>query len=268
MESKRVISGLIAFPVLAGILILGNKYIVDVVFSIIAIFCIHEFYKSFRQKLKPVESIGYIAAGLIAFIHIIPSDFVMPIIMAIIPAIILVLFLHVIISNMRINAMDAAITLFGICYIIVFILFLALIYGRNNGNLLIWYIFFSAWGTDVLAYFIGKKFGKHKLKSNVSPNKSVEGCIAGILGSIIFVVLYTVLLNKVFNFEISYIYSFVLAISLSIISQIGDLSASSIKRCNEIKDFSNLIPGHGGMLDRFDSVIFIAPFAYFLLSVI
>ena len=267
MDIKRITSGLIGFPVVAIILILGNKYIVDVVFSIIAILCIHEFYKSFSVKSKPVQSIGYIMGAFIAAIHIIPIKFIMPLITALIPLLIFVLFLHVIISNMEINVVDISISLLGICYVIVFIMFLPLIYGLKMGNILIWYVFLAAWGTDIFAYLIGKKFGKHKLGNNkVSPNKSLEGCIAGIIGSILLIIIYTIIINSVFGLEIPYLFALLLAIALSVVGQIGDLAASSVKRYNEIKDFSNLIPGHGGMLDRFDSVIFIAPFAYFLLS--
>ena len=269
MDIKRVTSGLIGFPVVAIILILGNKYIVDIMFSIIAILCIHEFYKSFSAKAKPVQSIGYIMSAVIAVIHIIPAEFIIPFIAALIPLLIFVLFLHVIVSNMEINIIDIAISLLGICYVIVFIMFLPLTYGLEKGNIFIWYIFLAAWGTDIFAYLIGKNFGKHKLANNkVSPNKSVEGCIAGIIGSILLVIIYTIIINNVFNLEIPYLFALLIAIALSIVGQIGDLAASSIKRHNEIKDFSNLIPGHGGMLDRFDSVIFIAPFAYFLLSML
>ena len=268
MDIKRYISGLIGFPLLACIFILGNIYIVDVAFSIIAILSIYEFYKSFKAKNKPIEWVGYGMAVFIAFLHIIPEGYVMPIIEVLIPLVVLILFIHVIISNMKINVMDMAVSLFGICYIVVFTMFLSLIYSKANGKILIWYVVFSAWGTDILAYLIGKKFGKHKLKSKVSPNKSIEGCIAGIFGSIILVMIYTIFVNNVFNLQVSYIFALMFAIVASIIGQIGDFAASSVKRYNDIKDFSHLIPGHGGMLDRFDSVIFIAPFAYFLLSLI
>lgn len=268
MDIKRYISGLIGFPLLACIFILGNKYIVDVAFSIIAVLSIYEFYKSFKVKNKPIEWLGYAMSVLIAFLHIIPECYVMPIIGMLIPLVVLILFLHVILSNMKINVIDMAVSLFGISYIAVFTMFLALIYSKTNGKILIWYVLFSAWGTDVLAYLIGKNFGKHKLKSSVSPNKSVEGCIAGIFGSIILVMIYTIFVNNFFNLGVPYIFALILAVILSIVGQVGDLAASSVKRYNDIKDFSHLIPGHGGMLDRFDSVIFIAPFAYFLLSLI
>ena len=136
-----------------------------------------------------------------------------------------------------------------------------------NGKILIWYVFISAWGTDIFAYCIGIKFGKHTF-SKISPNKSIEGCVAGTVGAVICMLIYTFICNTVWNMNINYILISVIGIILSLVGQIGDFAASSIKRYTGIKDFSNLIPGHGGMLDRIDSVIFIAPFAYFLLGLI
>ena len=171
-------------------------------------------------------------------------------------------------SNMKRNINDIAISLLGICYIIFFLMFAPLIRDSlENGKILIWYVFVIAWGTDIFAYFIGKKFGKHKF-TPISPNKSIEGCLAGGVGAIIFSLLYTLVCNSFFGTNLNYISIFGISVFLSIISQIGDLAASSIKRYCGIKDYSNLIPGHGGLLDRIDSVIFILPFAYFLLSVI
>ena len=180
---------------------------------------------------------------------------------------VLVLFLHVIITNMKINIVDIALTFFGICYIVIFLLFIPVLTGRPNGKLLVWYIIFAAWGTDVFAYFVGKKFGKHKF-SAVSPKKSIEGCIGGTIGSLVFIIGYTVFLNIHFDMNINYILIAVIGILLSLIGQVGDFSASAVKRYVGIKDYGNLFPGHGGMLDRIDSVIFIAPFAYFLLMLI
>ena len=221
-------------------------------------------------KIKQILSsgYGYITAGLICFIHLIPNEYVLPSITLLILGNILVLFTQVVVTNMKRNIKDIAISLFGVCYIVFFIMFAPLIRdSMPNGNILIWYVFFAAWGTDTLAYLVGKNFGKHKF-TEVSPKKTVEGCIGGILGSILFCMTYTFTCNYLWNLEISYTYILGISIFLSVISQIGDLAASSVKRYCEIKDYSNLIPGHGGILDRIDSVIFILPFAYFLLSII
>lgn len=185
-----------------------------------------------------------------------------------VPILLLVLFLHVIISDMKITFKDIAFTLIGILYLLTFLVFLPLLFGIEgdiSGKYLIWYVLFSAWGTDVFAYTIGKRIGKTKF-SKVSPNKSIEGCVAGTLGAIISCLIYTFAINTICGFGISYLVVGIISLILSIIGQVGDFSASVIKRYFEVKDFSNLFPGHGGMIDRIDSVMFIAPFAYILFS--
>jgi len=177
------------------------------------------------------------------------------------------MFFNVVISDMKKDFQDATYTLFGIIYIVFFLIFFVLIRNLENGKILIWYPIFIAWGTDVFAYIFGKRIGKHKF-SKISPKKTVEGCIAGTIGAIIVVFIYTFLVNKFTNLDYSYIYMIIITLVLSVLSQIGDFTASSIKRYVEIKDYSELIPGHGGMLDRIDSLLFIAPFAYILLSMI
>ena len=269
MHLKRIISALILFPLVAAILIFGNKYLVDIVVSIIAIMSLHEYFHSFKEQNenKDLRWIAYISALLISIIHIIPKEYILPLIGAIIPISILVLFSQIIASNMKYNIKDIAITFFGICYIVIFLMFIPIIRETENGRITIWYIFFAAWGTDTFAYLIGRKFGKHKF-SKISPNKSIEGCIAGTIGSVLIMLIYTFVCNTYLGMNFNYFYIILIAIVLSLVGQIGDFAASSIKRYTGIKDFSNLIPGHGGMLDRIDSVIFIAPFAYFLLMLL
>ena len=168
---------------------------------------------------------------------------------------------------MKINFKDISYTLFGIIYVITCISFIAQIRGMENGRYLVWFAIIAAWGTDTFAYIIGKRFGKHKF-SEVSPKKSIEGCIAGIIGAVIIALIYTYAINSINGFEYSYIYITIFTIILSIIGQIGDFAASSIKRYVDVKDYSNLIPGHGGMLDRIDSLMFLAPFAYVFFTMI
>ena len=266
MNIQRWTSALLGFPLIAAVLIFGNELVIDIVFTVVAIMCLHEYFSCFKDKAKPIQEIGYISALIIPIIHILePRQFVY--LLLIIPITVVWIFLRVIVSNMKITIYDAAVTLLGIIYIVGFMIFLPLIIDLQDGKLLVWYALFTAWGTDVFAYLIGKAFGKHKF-TEVSPKKSIEGCVAGIIGAIVFVLVYTYVLNTYMNFNISYLYITVVAIFLSIIGQIGDLSASTIKRYAGIKDFSNLIPGHGGMLDRIDSLIFLAPFAYALFTLL
>lgn len=267
MDLKRVSSAVLGLPMVIIVLLLGNKYVIDVALAIVAVIALHEYFNAF-SKYKPIKWIGYLSAISISLIHIIPEDMLLKTIALVIPVIVIVLFMQLVIKNMKISIIDIAITLFGICYIVLFILFIPLMAGEENGKIYIWYIFIISWGTDIFAYLVGKRFGKHKF-SKISPNKSIEGCVAGIVGAVVLALIYTFFVNKFASVHvISYVAITIVAIILSIVGQFGDFSASSIKRFVGIKDFSNLIPGHGGILDRIDSLIFIAPFAYILLMFI
>lgn len=129
--------------------------------------------------------------------------------------------------------------------------------------------FAFAWLTDSGAYFAGRFFGKHKLAPNLSPKKTVEGSMGGVLACVVFSCIYVLILNKAWNFTLfignNYIKMIIVSAVASIISQLGDLAASAIKRDYEIKDFGKILPGHGGIMDRFDSVVFVAPFVYCIL---
>ena len=260
---KRFISGMILFLAVAVILIFGNSTAVNLTISAVAIIAINEYFNSLSKKYKVERWIGNILAILLAFINVLPKEMLI----LMFPIGIALLFFKVIITEMKTNFVDIAITGFGIIYIIGFIMFIPLIYMSEHGKLLIWYLAISAWGTDTFAYLVGIKFGKHKL-TPISPKKSIEGSIGGIVGSTLIAIIYTYFINKICNAGISYLEITGIAVVLSVLSQIGDLAASSIKRYVDIKDFGKIIPGHGGMLDRIDSILFIAPFAYFLLTMI
>jgi len=268
MDIKRVTSALLGFPLVIIVLLFGNKYVIDAVMAIVAIISLQEYFNAFKEY-KPIKWIGYLIAFLICFIHLIPQGQLFSYIGISIPVVIVALFIELVIKDLKINVIDIAITLFGIFYVVLFTMFVPLLAGAENGKILIWYAIFAAWGSDTTAYVVGKTFklGKHKF-SKVSPNKSIEGCVAGVLGAVILSLIFTVCMERFMQFEISYIKVLIVSAILSVIGQFGDFSASSIKRFVGIKDFSNLIPGHGGLLDRIDSLIFIAPFAYILLVLI
>lgn len=267
MNIKRILTAAIGFPLVMVVLIFSNKYIIDAIFAIVAIVAMYEYIKcTLNKDIKVIPWISYVSLLGIAFIHVIPSEILNYFQILSLPTLLLILFLHVIISDMKITFKDITFTLIGILYLFCFIIFLPLIFGIEgyvSGKFLIWYVLFSAWGTDVFAYLIGKRFGKTKF-SKVSPNKSIQGCIAGTLGAVVACLIYTVAINLICGFEISYLIIGIISFILSIIGQVGDFAASVIKRYCEVKDFSNLFPGHGGMIDRIDSVMFIAPFAYVL----
>ncbi len=271
IDVKRITSALLGFPLVVIILTFGNKYVVDIFLAIIACISMQEYMNAISKDAKPIRWLGYISCIFIAFIHIIPQYIPEPIlnniIILAIPILLLVLFTTIVATNMRINFKDVSYTLFGIVYIVTCIAFIAKIRGLEHGNWLVWFAIIAAWASDTFAYFIGKRFGKHKF-SKVSPKKSVEGCIAGVIGAVIVALIYTYAVNEITSLNFSYIYITIITAILSIIGQIGDFAASSIKRYVDVKDYSNLIPGHGGMLDRIDSLMFLSPFAYVFLTII
>lgn len=129
-----------------------------------------------------------------------------------------------------------------------------------NESPYVWLVYIIAFGSDTFAYFTGKMFGKHKLYPEVSPNKTIEGAIGGVIGCTILSLIYFdyLRINK-------YFYIIIFSVSASVFSIAGDLTASKIKREFRIKDYGYLLPGHGGMLDRFDSVLFVAPTVYYFI---
>ena len=266
MDIKRISSALLGFPLVLVILIIGNKYVVDIALSIIAIMSMHEYFNAMEKEVKPIRWVGYLSCLSIAVLPFVSEEILKIGAILAIPTIMLLMFFQVVVTNMKTTVKDMLYTFFGICYVVLFLLFLALVNNMDQGKFIIWYLIFAAWGTDVFAFFTGILIGKHKF-SKVSPKKTVEGCIGGTIGAIILMLLYTYVLNTYFNIQYSYIFIGIVALILSIIGQIGDFAASSIKRYVGIKDYSNLIPGHGGMLDRIDSLIFIAPFAYIIFSI-
>ena len=267
MDIKRITSGLLGFPLVLIILLLGNKIVVDAALSIIAIIGMNEYLNAITKVAKPVKWIAYLSCLSIAFIHIIPQENLNIVVTLSVPTILIILFAQVVATEMKTNFKDIAYTFLGIFYVVFFIMFVAFINGMPNGNILIWYAIFAAWGTDISAYVVGKYFGKHKF-SKVSPKKSIEGCIGGIIGAILLMLPYTYFANTYWGMNYSYLFIVVMGVILSLVGQIGDFSASSIKRFVDIKDYSNLIPGHGGMLDRIDSLIFLSPFAYALFTLL
>ena len=270
---KRVLTTVIGLPIIICLFTFANKYIIDVLISILLIIAMHELFGCVKNGAKPISWLGYALAIFISFIHIIPRQIIINLAIIAIPTILTILFLYIIISNMKYSFNDIAITFTGIIYLFSFMIFIPILYGNkynvasDNGKILIWYIFIASWGSDIFAYLIGRK-GTHKF-SKVSPNKTIEGCVAGVVAAVIFSIIYTIIIQKVMNislFPIPLIGA--IAAVLCVLGQVGDFAASTIKRYFKVKDFSNLIPGHGGIIDRIDSVIFMAPFAYFLFIVL
>lgn len=147
---------------------------------------------------------------------------------------------------------------FGIVYIPVMLSFIYQTRMLERGLYLVWLIFFCSWGCDTFAYCSGMLLGKHKLAPELSPKKSIEGAIGGVVGAAVLGAVYAALTGAVV-----WVYVLICAVG-AVASQVGDLAASAVKRQHNIKDYGKLIPGHGGILDRFDSVIVTAPMIYIL----
>ncbi len=132
--------------------------------------------------------------------------------------------------------------------------------GLDNGLYYLGLFVFVCMISDTGAYFVGRAIGKHKLAKTVSPKKTIEGSIGGMVSAIVVIVIAAIIIDNVTSLSINYIFLIIYTLIASVIEQIGDLSMSVIKRVVGVKDYSNLMPGHGGVLDRFDSYMFAAPF--------
>jgi phosphatidate cytidylyltransferase len=153
------------------------------------------------------------------------------------------------------------IAFFGLFYVAGLMSALLLI-RQSLGAYYVWLIFIAAWGCDTGAYFTGRAMGRHKLAPKLSPNKTVAGAVGGTITAAALCVLYAVILYGLGIWEdMGLIHFAVYGLIGAILAQVGDLTASAIKRSTDIKDFGRIIPGHGGILDRFDSILFVAPFA-------
>lgn len=142
------------------------------------------------------------------------------------------------------------------------------IFSLYIGRYLIYAPFIAAFMSDTSAYFAGRYFGKHKLAPIISPKKTVEGLVGGFAGAILSMLLYCLILQFACNLQVNYFYALIYGLAGSTAGVFGDLSFSAVKRQAGIKDYSNLIPGHGGVLDRFDSVIMVAPLFELLIILI
>lgn len=158
---------------------------------------------------------------------------------------------------------------FGFMYVPVMLGFIFLTRSMRFGAYTVWFIFFSSWICDTCAYLVGVKFGKHRLAPILSPKKSIEGAVGGIVGSTLFTAIFAYAFRSAYELPRGFsLLPFILIGAVgAVVSQVGDLAASAFKRNYDVKDYGMIIPGHGGILDRFDSVIFTAPMIYFLAAI-
>jgi len=276
----RVISAAAGIVLLAGIVYLG-KVAIGLAIFVLSLIAIYEFNKALEKGgFKPVYAPGYLSCLPLLYIAVtdlLPKSLTVPtaggaapdggfVIAAALGVFILlaVLFCFILFSGGKYAITDIALTLFGIIYVVFLFSFVTLTRNMDKGYLYIWLIFIGAWATDTFAYFTGVTIGKTKILPKISPKKSLEGCIGGVIGCIVTMTLF----GRAFYSElgIPIIHFAVLGLICGIISQIGDWSASAVKRAVGIKDYGNIMPGHGGVLDRLDSILFTAPTVYFYIS--
>ncbi len=189
---------------------------------------------------------------------------VYPVIMiAVVVTLIGMLFMYVF-TFPRYHASQIMSAVFAYLYAPVMLSFIYLIReGFDQGKYLVWFVFLCSWGSDTCAYAVGVLIGKHKMTPKLSPKKSVEGAVGGVAGAALLFVLYTqFVINAYSEAYLPLLLVAGLGAAGALVSMVGDLAASAIKRDHDIKDYGKLIPGHGGIMDRFDSVIIAAPLVF------
>ena len=262
----RIISGIVIAVVLAAVLIPGG-YVLAATLLAVSFISYFELTRATgvhadNQKVNALEICGYVSILVHYLQMVIVKDYTYYI-FSLMFAFFLTMVCYVL-SFPRFSATQAITSFFCFVYAPVNMSFVYLLRIRPYGIYLAW-IPFIAWVCDTSAYFVGRTFGKHKLVPKLSPKKTVEGAIGGILGSVTVGLIFGYVLYTKETHDTVTIVSLVLITFVgSIIAQLGDLLASGIKRDHNIKDYGNLIPGHGGIMDRFDSVIFVIPCIYFL----
>ncbi len=260
---QRVITGIALVILLIAILALGTPF-VEIAVALLGAVAVTELFNATQlgdnKKLLFVAVIGAVCLvgaqcfGAYAFN---PAMFIY----------IVVLFATYMSNMVTVEFKDIAKTFFITIYVSFMFGHIILVRNMDNGHLLIWLVLIGAFITDTAALFGGKFFGKHKLCPRLSPKKTVEGSISGIVGCVAATLAFCAICRVGFGVYPNYIYGAVIALGASIISQLGDLSASCIKRQFGIKDYGKIMPGHGGVMDRFDSLFFVAPLVYYMLLI-
>lgn len=257
MFKTRLISGI--FLVLAALLtIISGGYVLFVTLLCVSLLGIQELYKAMgvhKDGVGLLELAGYL--GAILYYASLLLGFERYGMMAVLLGLVLLMFVYVF-TYPKYEADQVMSAFFGIVYVAVMLSFIFLTRNLEGGKFLVWLIFLCSWGCDTCAYCVGMLIGKHKMAPVLSPKKSVEGAVGGVVGAALLGVIYAAATQGPM-LE----YAVICAVG-ALISMVGDLAASAIKRNQGIKDYGKLIPGHGGILDRFDSVIFTAPVIYFL----
>ncbi len=258
---QRIITGLVGGIGFLFVVYLG-KIPYAILIELLAVFGYYEFLKMNNTKLYAAESI----LGLLTVISIILNK-ALAIVLQVDDFTFTILLTSVIFYLILIVLKKNRITFDQIGYFIVGIIYIAFGFSYmletrflEHGLAFTLLILAATWASDSGAYFTGKYFGKNKLWPEISPNKTIEGSIGGV----IFAIIIALIMNYFFNYFDDQLYLIGLGLLISIVGQIGDLVESALKRTKQVKDSGTLLPGHGGVLDRFDSLLFVFPILYLL----
>ena len=257
MFKTRLLSGIVLVAV-ALLTIISGGYVLFFTLLGISLIGMQELYKVMKvleDHFNALEIAGYF--GAVIYYVLMSLDFEKYGMMGVIISFMMFMFVYVF-TYPKFKADQVMPAFFGVVYVAVMLSFIYLTRNLPDGKFLVWLIFLCSWGCDTCAYCVGMLIGKHKMAPVLSPKKSVEGAVGGVAGAALLGVIYAAATQGPM-LE----YAVICAIG-ALISMVGDLAASAIKRNQGIKDYGKLIPGHGGILDRFDSVIFTAPVIYFL----
>lgn len=266
MLNKRVISALVALPLLFAAVIF-NLYVFYGLLLVVTIIGLYEYFHALESgSIRPMKITGMISGIIVMAILYNKANlqYLLPLMVMLI-----IILLSIPVIDTKYNFYGAGATLVGVLYIPLLFGYIYFIRSiPDKGVFLVWFVFICSWMSDTTAYFAGMAFGKNKLCPKVSPKKTVEGSIGGILGSTAACLVYGAVLNSIKIIYIPFAHLLIIGILGSIVSQFGDLAASSIKRNVGIKDYGYIMPGHGGVLDRFDSILFVAPLIYYYITLI
>ncbi|MCL2839423.1 MAG: phosphatidate cytidylyltransferase [Defluviitaleaceae bacterium] len=266
---QRTLTALIGLPAVIYLVHIGSWPLLVVVGGF-ALAALREFYIAFSEKDKPVHFIGYFfTIGYFTAIHFFGMGQWL--------LITLVLFMvtvqtALIIFYRQLPLRECVSTVYGFLYVPFLLAFLVLVRQHVYGQYFVWLIFTAAFVCDTFAYLVGSAIGRRKLKNSPSPSKSLEGLVGGILGAGFIGFIYGFVLTR---FVLAYdpTFNFILVATATsflgaIFSIIGDMAASAVKRFCGIKDFSNVFPGHGGVLDRVDSILVVAPVIFVVVTLL
>ncbi len=270
----RLYTSFFIFIIFAGMTVASFfDGIFELFISFLSMMCIYEAVNAIgyaKQKRFLIPSLAY--AFLVPFSfnvlqHINKSPYYLIIILTFIYMLVFMLIAMLNYDNIKFN--DAAVIMFVSLVITCFLSNIILLRRVEENGLfyMILVIVCFSWATDIFAYLVGMCIGKHKLIPKISPKKTIEGSLGGVFFTVVFTVVAALIYQSIVDYKINFILLSVYALLCSLIGQIGDLSFSYIKRSYGIKDFGNLLPGHGGVLDRLDSLIFVSPFFYMLITI-